>query len=140
MPEASSSNVRDRMSRQVRTGTGPEMLLRRELHRRGLRYRVHYRFDLDGLRRRRADIAFTRRRLAVFVDGCFWHSCPEHATFPQVNKEWWAAKLAGNVARDRDTNLRLAEAGWAVVRIWEHEDMGAAADRVVAVVEDRGRS
>ncbi|MBN9096707.1 MAG: very short patch repair endonuclease [Pseudonocardia sp.] len=139
MPGATSDAVRDRMSQQVRSGTGPEMLLRRELHRRGLRYRVDYRFDLDGLRRRRADIAFTRRRLAVFVDGCFWHSCPEHATFPKANREWWAAKLAGNVARDRDTDQRLAEAGWAVVRIWEHEDVSAAADRVVAVVEDRDR-
>lgn len=140
MPEASSSGVRDRMSRQVRTGTSPEMFLRRELHSRGLRYRVDYRFDLDGLRRRRADIAFTRRRVAVFVDGCFWHSCPEHATFPQANSEWWAAKLAVNVARDRDTDRRLAEAGWVVVRIWEHEDVGTAADRVVAAVVGRGPS
>jgi DNA mismatch endonuclease (patch repair protein) len=91
------------MARQARTGTTPEMALRRELHRRGLRFRVDYGFDIDGLRRRRADLAFTRRRIAVFVDGCFWHACPQHATSPKANNSWWAAKLAGNVARDRDT-------------------------------------
>jgi DNA mismatch endonuclease (patch repair protein) len=119
------------MSAQVRSGTAPEMALRRLLHGQGLRYRVDYRFDIQGLRRRRADLAFTRRRVAVFVDGCFWHSCPQHATFPKANRDWWAAKLATNVARDRDTDERLAAEGWAVVRIWEHEDALAAADRVV---------
>jgi DNA mismatch endonuclease (patch repair protein) len=114
------------------------MALRRELHRRGLRFRVDFRFDMDGLRRRRADLAFTRRRVAVFVDGCFWHVCPEHATAPRANGAWWAAKLAGNVARDRDTDARLAEAGWTVVRVWEHESVTEAADRVHRTVASQG--
>jgi len=116
------------MSRQRRRDTAPEVALRRELHRRGLRFFVD-RAPLTGLRRR-ADLVFPRRRLAVYVDGCFWHRCPVHATDPKNNSEWWAAKLAGNVARDRDTDARLAAAGWTVVRIWEHEDPLVAADRV----------
>lgn len=131
----SSPAVSLRMSRQARTGTTPERALRTELHRRGRRFRVEFGFDIDGLRRRRADVVFTRAKVAVFVDGCFWHSCPEHATSPKANQEWWAAKLAGNVARDRDTDERLTLAGWRVVRLWEHEAAVAAADRVEAVLD-----
>lgn len=90
--------------------------------------------------RRRADLLFPRRRTAVYVDGCFWHSCPVHATRPKNNAEWWAAKLAGNVARDRDTDARLAEAGWVVVRVWEHEEPAAAADRVDRALHAAPRS
>ncbi|GAB2651165.1 very short patch repair endonuclease [Nocardia goodfellowii] len=117
-----------RMSRQRRTGTKPELELRRELHRRGLRYFVD-RAPLPG-QRRRADVVFPRLRIAVYVDGCFWHRCPDHATDPKNNAEWWAAKLAGNVTRDRATDVALIAAGWQVIRIWEHEDPVAAADRV----------
>lgn len=117
-----------RMSRQRRRDTAPEVALRRELHRRGARFFVD-RAPLPGLRRR-ADLVFPRRRVAVYVDGCFWHRCPVHATDPKNNAEWWAAKLAGNVSRDRDTDARLAAAGWTVVRVWEHEDPLVAADRV----------
>ncbi|WP_068161078.1 very short patch repair endonuclease [Rhodococcus phenolicus] len=117
-----------RMSRQRRRDTAPEVALRRELHRRGARFFVD-RAPLPGLRRR-ADLVFPRRRVAVYVDGCFWHRCPVHATAPKNNAEWWSAKLTGNVARDRDTDARLAAAGWTVVRIWEHEDPVLAADRV----------
>ncbi len=124
-----------RMSRQRRTGTAPETALRKELHRRGARFFVD-RAPLPGLRRR-ADLVFPRRRVAVYVDGCFWHSCPRHATHPKNNAQWWAEKLAGNVARDRDTDARLAAAGWLVVRIWEHEDAGDAADRVQAALAGR---
>ncbi|RDI65791.1 very short patch repair endonuclease [Nocardia pseudobrasiliensis] len=124
-----------RMSRQRRTGTAPETALRKELHRRGARFFVD-RPPLPGLRRR-ADLVFPRRRVAVYVDGCFWHSCPRHATHPKNNAQWWAEKLAGNVARDRDTDARLAAAGWLVVRIWEHEDAGDAADRVQAALAGR---
>jgi DNA mismatch endonuclease (patch repair protein) len=120
------------MARQRRTDTSPELALRRELHRRGLRFRVHYAFKLEGLGRRRCDIAFTRRRVAVFVDGCFWHACPIHATAPKANAAWWADKLAKNVARDLDTAARLEGAGWIVIRIWEHEDAVQAADIVEA--------
>lgn len=110
------------------------MALRRELHRRGMRFRVDYRLDGVGMPRRRADVVFSRRQVAVFVDGCFWHACPDHATSPKANGGWWAAKLAGNVARDRETDAVLRAAGWTVVRIWEHEDPIAAADAVESVV------
>lgn len=118
-----------RLSKQRRRDTKPEVALRRELHRRGLRYFVD-RAPLKGMRRR-ADLVFPRRKLAVYVDGCFWHSCPVHATKPRNNAQWWADKLAANVARDRDTDTRLIEEGWRVVRIWEHEDPVVAAQRVV---------
>ena len=117
-----------RLSKQRRRDTKPEVALRRELHRRGLRYFVD-RAPLKGMRRR-ADLVFPRRKVAVYVDGCFWHSCPIHATKPRNNAQWWADKLAANVARDRDTDRRLIDEGWRVVRIWEHEDPTVAADRV----------
>ncbi|MDV7242925.1 MULTISPECIES: very short patch repair endonuclease [Rhodococcus] len=117
-----------RMRAQRRRDTAPELGLRRELHRRGVRYFVD-RAPMKGIRRR-ADLVFPRRKVAVYVDGCFWHSCPKHATFPKNNAQWWADKLAGNVTRDRDTDARLIESGWTVVRIWEHEDPIEAADRV----------
>jgi DNA mismatch endonuclease, patch repair protein len=125
------------MSRQARTGTSPELLLRSELHRRGLRYRVHYAFRLAGLTRRRCDLAFPRQRVAVFVDGCFWHACPVHATAPKSNADWWRAKLSANVARDRDTDEKLRASDWEVIRIWEHEPEAAAADRVQDLVRSR---
>jgi DNA mismatch endonuclease, patch repair protein len=136
----SSPGVSRRMSRQLRTGTSPERALRTELHRRGRRFRVDFRFDINGLRRRRADIVFTRLKVAVFVDGCFWHRCPEHATFPKANQAWWAAKLTGNVERDRDTDDRLGHAGWSVIRVWEHEESTSAADRVEAVLDATRRA
>ncbi|MFB7855917.1 very short patch repair endonuclease [Rhodococcus qingshengii] len=117
-----------RMSAQRRRDTKPEIALRRELHQRGLRYFVD-RAPIKGVRRR-ADLVFPRRKVAVFVDGCFWHSCPQHATFPKNNAQWWTDKLAANVVRDRDTDARLAEQGWTVIRIWEHEDPLVAAERV----------
>lgn len=125
------------MSRQATRDTKPEVELRRELHARGRRYRIHVR-PVAGLRRT-VDIAFTRSRVAVFVDGCFWHRCPEHATFPQTNAEWWAAKLQRNVDRDLDTDVRLVDAGWKVVRIWEHESAVDAADRVEDALGDSTR-
>ncbi len=124
-----------RMSRQARKDTAPEMALRRELHRRGLRYRVER--PLPDMPRRRVDISFPRAKVAVFVDGCFWHACPEHATWPARNDVWWADKLRRNVERDAETDTHLKERGWAVVRIWEHEPTGVAADRVCAVVRSR---
>ncbi len=109
------------------------MALRRELHARGLRYRVQ--FKVTGLSRRTIDIAFTGRRVAVFVDGCFWHRCPVHATFPRSNARWWKDKLDGNVERDRRTDAALGELGWVVVRVWEHEDVVDAADRVARALD-----
>ncbi|MTV24063.1 very short patch repair endonuclease [Nitriliruptoraceae bacterium ZYF776] len=137
-PKPSSEQIRERFSRQRRTGTGPELTLRRELHGRGWRYRADHP-PLPDLRRRRADIVFTRLRVAIFVDGCFWHACPQHATAPKANADWWRAKLETNVARDRDTDARLEEAGWTVVRVWEHEPPPEAADRIEAVLRKRRR-
>ena len=115
--------------------TTAEIAIRRLLHARGLRYRVD-RPALNALRRR-ADILFTGARVAVFVDGCFWHSCPAHGTLPNANAGWWAAKLATNRRRDADTDVRLRGAGWAVVRVWEHESPAQAAKRIAEVVRRR---
>ncbi|MFI6575312.1 very short patch repair endonuclease [Nocardiopsis sp. NPDC050513] len=112
--------------------TGPELALRRAVHARGLRYRVAAR-PVKELRRT-ADLVFTKARVAVFLDGCFWHGCPEHHTAAVRNGAYWATKVERNRARDADTNQRLAEAGWTVVRVWEHEDPGDAASRVEAAV------
>ncbi len=84
--------------------------------------------------RSRADVVFGPKKVAVFVDGCFWHQCPEHASQPKNNAQWWADKLAANVERDRRVDRRLEENGWSVVRVWEHEDVLAAADRVEAAI------
>jgi DNA mismatch endonuclease, patch repair protein len=131
-PAASSDGVLRRMQQQRRRDTEPEVLLRRELHRLGLRYRVDH-LVLPTVRRR-ADIVFSRAKVAVFVDGCFWHSCPVHATRPKANAEWWAEKLTRTVERDRDTDSRLTAAGWLVLRIWEHEDVVLAAQTVRTAV------
>lgn len=101
----------------------------------GLRFRLHRSLPFD--RRRKADIVFGPSRVAVFVDGCFWHSCPKHATVPQANREFWVDKLARNKARDADTDARLAAAGWLAVRVWEHEDAKDAARRIAEVVRPR---
>ncbi|MGI8434311.1 MAG: very short patch repair endonuclease [Nocardioidaceae bacterium] len=124
------------MQRQKRAGTSPEVAIRRLLHARGLRYRVDRPLDLAGVRRR-ADLTFVGARVVVFVDGCFWHGCPDHATAPKSNAEWWQDKLAANVARDRDTDARLEGSGWTVLRVWEHEDPRAGADRISAAVSAR---
>ncbi|MGH3976795.1 MAG: very short patch repair endonuclease [Pseudonocardiaceae bacterium] len=131
-PGPSSQTASRRMSTARRRDTAAELALRRELHRRGLRYRVVY--PLPGQRRRTIDVAFTKVRVAVFVDGCFWHGCPEHGTKPRSNSEWWRTKLAANRARDEDTDHLLREIGWTVVRIWEHEPAEIAADQVAAAV------
>ena len=117
--------------RAVRSqGTKPEIELRRELHRRGLRYRV----SMGVLPRRRIDIAFTRARVAVQVHGCFWHGCPCRTTAPQANTSFWSEKIEANRARDADTDSQLRALGWSVITVWEHEDPVLAADRVAAAV------
>jgi DNA mismatch endonuclease (patch repair protein) len=121
------------MQRQARRDTKPELALRNELWQRGLRYRVDV-APLVGFRRR-ADVVFTRAKVVVYVDGCFWHSCPDHATIPKANREWWIAKLAANEQRDRDTDKRLEEAGWVVVRVWEHDPPRASAGRVINAID-----
>jgi DNA mismatch endonuclease (patch repair protein) len=121
------------MQRAPRRETAPELRLRRELHRRGLRYRVNMRIVPDA-GRRTVDIVFSRARVAVFVDGCFWHGCREHGRRPQTNEWYWSPKIERNMTRDRDTTARLEDAGWTVVRVWEHEDPNEAAERVSAIV------
>lgn len=124
------------MEHQARRDTRPELAVRRVVWQLGLRYRV----DLAPMPgRRRADLVFTRAKVAVYIDGCFWHSCPAHATTPKANRDWWTAKLAANVARDRDTDARLAHAGWTVIRVWEHEPPTAVAARIAQVVATRRR-
>lgn len=112
-----------------RTGTKPEKAVRSRLHELGLRFRVDYRIVEPNVAVR-PDIVFTRRRIAVFVDGCFWHCCPEHFHEPKSNQGYWIPKLEANVRRDERVAAALIEAGWAVVRLWEHEDADAAAAQI----------
>lgn len=136
-PSPPTRRTAERMRAVRRRDTSPELALRSLLHRRGLRFRV----DVAPLigSRRRADVVFTRARLAVFLDGCFWHSCPWHGTIPRSNTRWWVDKLEANVRRDRSTDRELEACGWAVVRIWEHETPATAADRVVHAYLERLR-
>ena len=113
------------MSRQKTADTRPEMAVRRELHRRGLRFRINTKY-LPG----RPDIVFTRARIVVQVDGCFWHGCPDHGVIPKANAAWWEAKLRTNRERDIRNDRLLTEDGWLVIRVWEHESPIQIADRV----------
>ena len=133
MPEPLDDVVRSRMERQARRETSVEIAIRRRLHALGYRYRVDHR--LERSLRCRGDIVFTRRRVVVFVDGCFWHGCPIHATEPKNNAEWWREKLAANVARDGRNRQALIDLGWTVVQIWEHEDPKDAVDRIASVLD-----
>lgn len=117
-----------------RKDTAPERAIRSLLHASGLRYRCDFRIDLGGMRVR-PDIVFTRRKIAVFVDGCFWHSCPEHGRIPGVNESYWSPKLAGNRARDRSNASALEAAGWTVVRVWEHVPPVEAAAAISRVID-----
>ncbi len=112
--------------------TRPELAVRSELFARGLRYRVHRR-PLTTLRSQ-ADVVFPRERVAIYIDGCFWHRCPEHGVLPVANGTWWRLKLDTNVDRDRRTDRVLQESGWTVVRVWEHESPATAADRIETIV------
>ncbi|QEV18275.1 very short patch repair endonuclease [Streptomyces alboniger] len=126
------------MSRQNSRDTAPEVAVRRLLHAAGLRYRINT--PVPGMPRRTIDIAFGKAKIAVFMDGCFWHGCPEHATWPKVNAEWWRQKLDRNIARDLETKKHLAEAGWTVLRFWEHEAPDEVAKRVAEAVARKRRS
>lgn len=138
-PFASSPTIHKRMSALARRDTAPEMDLRRALHRLGLRYYVHRR-PLPQLSRE-ADIVFPRAKVAVFVDGCFWHGCPQHSRrVHQTNGWYWPEKINRNKARDLDTNTTLAAAGWTVIRVWEHEDAAQAAELVKDVLCRAGPS
>lgn len=127
------SSASGRMSRQRRRDTDPELLLRHALFALGLRYRVEY--PVPSRPRCTIDVAFPRAKVAVFVDGCFWHRCPTHQTHPKTNGEWWKRKLEANVERDRRVDAALVEQGWCSVRIWEHTTTESAVDQVLAALE-----
>lgn len=118
-----------------RSGTRPEVALRSSLHRRGLRFRKDFPVRVGPRRPVRPDIVFTRARVAVFVDGCFWHGCPEHQVIPRSNRDYWVPKLRRNIDRDREVDEAFTGAGWQVVRVWEHEETDTAAGRIEVAVK-----
>lgn len=139
MPESSSwaTSEATRRSMQGNRGrdTGPEIAVRRIVHSRGLRYRVDAR-PLAALNRR-ADLVFSRAKVAVFIDGCFWHGCPDHHTVAKANATYWAKKVETNRQRDLDTSERLQGAGWLVLRFWEHQPSSEVAEAIVHAVQER---
>jgi DNA mismatch endonuclease (patch repair protein) len=134
-PRATSVDVRASMQGNRSRDTKPELALRSRLHALGLRYRVSTP-PMPGVRRT-ADIVFTRARVAVFVDGCYWHGCADHHRPAKRNSEFWKTKIEANRRRDAEVNQMLSGAGWEVVRVWEHEDPCEAAHRIEAVVRSR---
>jgi DNA mismatch endonuclease (patch repair protein) len=120
------------MKSNRRRDTTLELVVRRLLHRRGLRFRVDYAPWAN--KRNRADVVFTRQRVAVFLDGCFWHGCPSHYTEPATNRDFWALKVSANRARDARITAVLEIEGWRVLRFWEHESPGLIADQVESAV------
>ena len=137
-PEPSSAHATAVGRGNRRTATEPERILRSELHRRGLRFRKDHLVRVEHTKAR-VDVCFTRTLVAVFVDGCFWHRCPEHCVVPKSNPEYWVQKLQANVDRDRRVTAAFQAAGWAVVRTWEHEPVVQAADQIEALVRSRQR-
>ena len=135
-PHPSSAAATAVMRANRRRDTRPEVRLRSALHVRRLRFRTDFLIEVGGVRVR-PDVVFTRSRVAVFVDGCFWHSCPDHGNTPRQNADYWSTKLARNLARDQRVNTALNEAGWTIFRIWEHEDPQEAADRIESIVRLR---
>ncbi|MCQ8181008.1 very short patch repair endonuclease [Methylomonas sp. SURF-1] len=133
--QSSSPEASIRMTKVRQTGTKAEMALRKALHRLGLRYRVNY--QVLKRPRRVADLAFAKLKIAVFVDGCFWHGCPEHASWPKSNSEFWLQKIEANRARDADTDVKLKEIGWTVIRIWEHECPEMAANAIKTIIDTK---
>lgn len=131
-PIPSSELVTRRMRNTPTKDTPAELAIRRLLHARGLRYRVDVRPEKSL--RRKADIVFGPARVAVFVDGCFWHDCPLHGSAPKANAAWWREKLRTNVERDRATSFRLTALGWTVIRVWEHEPPAEATERIARAV------
>lgn len=127
------SSRRRNMQANRRRDTSPELALRRALHHLGYRYRCDHRIDLAAVRTR-PDIVFTRAKVAIFVDGCFWHCCEEHGRTPQVNTEYWGPKLERNRTRDRAHTTALEAAGWRVIRIWEHTSLQDAVATVISAL------
>jgi DNA mismatch endonuclease (patch repair protein) len=136
-PRPSSLAASAVMRANVKEDTGPEIRLRAALHRRGLRFRKHLLIRAGDVRVK-PDIVFTRKQVAVFIDGCFWHGCSEHGTQPKSNAAYWSAKIAGNQERDRRVTLALEEAGWTVVRRWEHDSADDSVAVIAATLESCG--
>jgi DNA mismatch endonuclease (patch repair protein) len=134
-PKPTSPDAEKRMKNQRQGDTRPEMALRKILFRKGYRYRVN-RAPLPGLKCR-ADLVFPSKKVAVFVDGCFWHVCPEHGTWPKNNAAWWKEKLEANQRRDKKVNAMLTDHGWLPFRIWEHENPETAAAKVGEILKNR---
>ena len=131
-PSPSSAAVSAQMKRMRRRDTAPELAIRRALTARGLRYRLQRR-DLPGT----PDIVFVSARVAIFVDGCFWHGCPDHGVLPKSNRDWWRCKLAATRRRDENKDRALADAGWLPIHVWEHDDPSSVAATVEEVVVKR---
>lgn len=131
-----TEGVSQRMRRVRRVDTDCELRIRKELHRGGLRYRVNI-IPTKGVRTK-ADIVFARRRVAIFIDGCFWHCCPVHGSLPRHNRLWWKAKLAANHVRDQNATTLLQSMGWTVLRFWAHESVASVVDAVRSAVEAPG--
>lgn len=135
---ASSAGARKTMQGNRGRDTKAEIAVRRLAHARGLRYLVNARPEPDL--RRTVDLLFTRVRVAVFIDGCYWHGCPEHFTTPTTNAGYWSGKIGRNQARDLDTTCRLEERGWIVLRFWEHEEPASVAERIQQTVRRARRA
>lgn len=131
---ASAPGVAKSMRSNRRRDTAPELTIRHMLFARGYRYRVDY--APWSNKRRRADLVFTRQRLAVFIDGCFWHGCPEHGSVPVTHADYWGPKLARNAERDRETRAIAEAEGWRVLRIWEHVQPDDAVEMIVAALSE----
>lgn len=128
-PAASSPAARKRMQATAQKGNRSERRLRSALHVEGIRFRNHYR--IAALPRRSIDIALVGVKIAIFIDGCFWHGCPRHGTRPKSNWAWWKTKINTNQLRDRDTNVKLRKAGWKVMRVWEHQPVDVIMLRII---------
>jgi DNA mismatch endonuclease (patch repair protein) len=135
-PYPTSAAVTAQMKGNRRSDTRPEVALRAALHARGLRFRKDYLVSIHGARATRIDVAFTGSRVAVFVDGCFWHGCPQHGRVPSANPQYWPEKIRRNRARDLLVSESLRQDRWTVVRLWEHVPMADAVETVVAVVAE----
>lgn len=137
-PAAISKTVTKAMRSMPEHSTGPEMAVRRLLFANGIRYRVQY--PVPGAFRRTIDIAFPRKKVAVFIDGCFWHGCTEHKNIPAHNRDWWKNKIEQNQSRDRDTDEKLHNAGWLVLRYWEHDPAERIVSEVIDVIGSRDKA
>lgn len=137
-PLPHSESVSQRMRNTRQRDTPMELEVRAELKNKGFQFEVD--FSIKGVTRARPDIVFCADRVAIFLDGCFWHSCPTHGTTPRTNRQWWTEKLASNVERDRRHVRELNAAGWQVLRYWEHEDPATVANDVATILNAKNRS